>query len=169
LARKVRLEVVILLSKVGRGGSGRQVFGGRAEGREGESIGAWLTAYPSRIPEPEKFALEERVLLLRGPEGIGIEVALGCLPFEEQAIRSAVEMELKPGARVKICRPEDLIVLKAFADRPQDWLDVKGVPIRQKERPLDWAHIRKDLKVLVRAKESPELVGKLEAMRREVD
>jgi hypothetical protein len=46
---------------------------------------------------------------------------------------------------------------------------VKGVLIRQKERPLDWAHIRKDLKVLVRAKESPELVDKLEAMRREVD
>ena len=132
-------------------------------------VGAWLTAYPSRIPEPEKFALEERVLLLRGPEGIGIDVALGCLPFEEQAIRSAVEMELKPGARVKICRPEDLIVMKAFADRPQDWLDVKGVLIRQKERPLDWAHIRKDLKVLVRAKESPELVDKLEAMSREVD
>jgi hypothetical protein len=59
--------------------------------------------------------------------------------------------------------------MKAFADRPQDWLDVKGVLIRQKERPLDWAHIRKDLKVLVRAKESPELVDKLEAMRREVD
>jgi hypothetical protein len=46
---------------------------------------------------------------------------------------------------------------------------VKGVLIRQKERPLDWAHIRKDLKVLARAKESPELVGKLKAKRKEVD
>jgi len=136
-------------------------------GREEELIEAWLTAYPSRIPDPQKFALENRVLLLRGPEGIGIDVALGCLPFEEQAIRSAVEVEMEPGARVKICRPEDLIVMKAFADRPQDWLDVKGILIRQKEKPLDWGHIRKHLKVLAKAKESPELVDKLEAMRKD--
>jgi len=76
-------------------------------------------------------------------------------------------VEMEPGARVKICRPEDLIVMKAFADRPQDWLDVKGILIRQKERPLDWGHIRKHLKVLAKAKESPELVDKLEAMRKD--
>lgn len=134
-------------------------------GREEELIEAWLTAYPSRIPDPKKFALDNRVLLLRGPEGIGIDVALGCLPFEEQAIRNAVEVELEPGARVKLCRPEDLIVMKAFADRPQDWLDVRGILIRQKERPLDWGHIRKHLKVLAKAKENPVLVDKLEGMR----
>lgn len=29
------------------------------------------------------------------------------------------------------CSAEDLVVLKAFAARPQDWLDVEGVIVRQ--------------------------------------
>ena len=45
-------------------------------GREEELIEAWLTAYPSRIPDPKKFALDNRVLLLRGPEGIGWFIGL---------------------------------------------------------------------------------------------
>lgn len=75
-------------------------------GREEEIVEAWLKSFSSRIPEPRKFALENRVLLLRGPEGIGIDVALGCLPFEEQAIQNAADVELEPGATLKVCRPE---------------------------------------------------------------
>lgn len=138
-------------------------------GREEEFVDAWLEKFASRIPQGRKFALENRVLLLRGPEGIGVDVALGCLPFEEQAIRRAVEVELEPGARVRVCRPEDLVVMKAFADRPQDWLDVRGILIRQKSRPLDWAHIRRQLKPLARAKEKPELVERLESLRKELE
>jgi hypothetical protein len=137
-------------------------------GREEELVDAWLEKFPSRIPGARTFALENRVLLLRGPEGIGVDVALGCLPFEEQAIRGAVEVELEPGAKVWICRPEDLVVMKAFADRPQDWLDLRGILIRQKSRPLDWTHIRRQLKPLAQAKEKPELVQKLEELRKEL-
>ena len=138
-------------------------------GREEEFLDAWLEKFASRIPQGREFALENRVLLLRGPEGIGVDVALGCLPFEEQAIRRAVEVELEPGARVRVCRPEDLVVMKAFADRPQDWLDVRGILIRQKNRPLDWSHIRRQLKPLARAKEKPELVERLESLRKELE
>ena len=52
-------------------------------GREEEFVDGWLAEFPSRIPDAKSFALENRVLLLRGSEGIGIDVALGCLPFEE--------------------------------------------------------------------------------------
>lgn len=138
-------------------------------GREEEFVDGWLAEFPSRIPDAKSFALENRVLLLRGSEGIGIDVALGCLPFEEQAIRSAVDVELEPGARVRICRPEDLLVMKAFADRGQDWLDIRGILIRQRDQPLDWAHIRKQLKPLVQAKAKPELLEQLERVRREVE
>jgi hypothetical protein len=137
-------------------------------GREEKFVDAWLEKFPSRIPEARKFALENRVLLLRGPEGIGVDVALGCLPFEEQAIRKSVEVELEPGAKIRICRPEDLVVMKAFADRPQDWLDLRGILLRQKNRPLDWAHIRRHLQPLVQAKEKPELMGKLEDLQEEL-
>lgn len=51
------------------------------------------------------FALRNRVLLLRSSEGIGIDIALGALPFEEKAIERAVLIEMEPGAAVKLCSP----------------------------------------------------------------
>jgi hypothetical protein len=35
------------------------------------------------------------------------------------------------GAGIRTCSAEDLIVYKAFADRPRDWVDVKGILLRQ--------------------------------------
>jgi hypothetical protein len=57
-----------------------------------------------------------------------------------------------------------LIVFKAFADRPKDWLDVEEVLIRQSSA-LDWAYIRTELAPLAELKESPELVDALERLR----
>lgn len=39
---------------------------------------------------------------------------------------------------------EDLIVLKAFADRPKDWLDIEGILIGQAAQ-LDWPYVRAQL------------------------
>lgn len=41
-------------------------------------------------------------------------------------------------------RAEDLLVLKAFADRPKDWVDVDGIIVRQTGR-IDWAYVRDQL------------------------
>jgi hypothetical protein len=35
---------------------------------------------------------------------------------------------------IRTCSAEDLIVYKAFADRPRDWIDVEGVLLRQQGR-----------------------------------
>lgn len=65
---------------------------------------------------------------------------------------------------MRTCSAEDLIVLKAFADRPKDWVDVEGVLIRQ-STGLDWDYIRHHLTQLAELKEAPELVGRLERLR----
>jgi hypothetical protein len=43
-------------------------------------------------------------------------------------------------------------VLKAFADRPQDWLDIEGIIVRQ-GRALDRAHVVDELLPLLEMKE----------------
>ncbi|MCX6935603.1 MAG: nucleotidyltransferase [Verrucomicrobia bacterium] len=137
-------------------------------GREEEFIDAWLEKFSARIPNVKEFALENRVLLLRSLEGIGIDIALGCLPYEDEAIGRAVDVEFDQGVKIKICTPEDLLIMKSFADRPQDWIDIRGILIRQNPRSLDWSYIRRHLKVLLDAKESPELMTKLEKLRDEL-
>lgn len=71
----------------------------------------------SRIPDALDFALRSRVLLLRHEgSGIPIDVSLGALPFEENAVRRAVPTDVG-GLRVPLPVPEDLLVMKALAHR----------------------------------------------------
>ena len=137
-------------------------------GGEESFVDAWLGAYEARVAHPREFALRNRVLLLRSSEGIGIDIALGALPFETEAVKRARLIELEPGAPLRLCSAEDLIVMKAFADRPLDWNDIRGVIVRQGTKNLDWNYVRNHLAPLCDLKEKPEIVDRLDALRREV-
>ncbi len=136
-------------------------------GREESYIDALLERYQGRRPDAREFALANRVLLLQAGNGTGIDIALGALPFEQSAVqRSGYEVFAAGGASLRICTPEDLIVMKAFASREQDWRDVRMTIVRQGPETLDWDYIRGHLRPLAAAKEAPEIVDQLEALRR---
>jgi hypothetical protein len=59
-------------------------------------------------------------------------------------------------------------VLKAFAARPKDWLDVEGIIIRQAGK-LDWAYIHRQLQPLAELKEEPEIMDELQRWRVECE
>lgn len=136
-------------------------------GREAEFIDALLAAFPGRRPDVREFALQYRVVLLRSEDGVGIDVSLAALPFEAELIARATDFEFLPGNPIRTCSAEDLVVLKAFADRPQDWVDVRGILIRQ-GRALDRDAIRARLAPLVELKEEPEIARRLEALFGEI-
>jgi hypothetical protein len=56
-----------------------------------------------------------------------------------------------------------LIVLKAFADRPKDWMDIEGIMIRQGTN-LDRSQIIERLLPLCEAKQSNSILQNLEKM-----
>jgi hypothetical protein len=118
-----------------------------------------------RIPRAREFARERRVLLLETKGGVGIDIALGAFPFEEEAIRRGQEVALLPGRVLRLCTAEDLIVFKAFAARPQDWRDVEMTIVRQGDDALDWRYVHQQLRPLLELKEEPELFEKLEDLR----
>jgi hypothetical protein len=138
-------------------------FGGEAAYTE-----ALLGAFQSRIPDAVAFAAQYRVLLLRTDDGYGLDIALGAMPFEQHAIERSSKVELVPGAVLRTCSAEDLIVHKAFAARPQDWVDVEGVILKQRGR-LDWKQIWSELADLAELKESPELLDELERIARRAE
>ena len=107
-------------------------FGGESAYTE-----ALLQVFESRISDPAAFAALNRVLLLRTSDGFGIDVALGAMPFEASAIERSSKAELVPGATLRTCSAEDLVVHKAFAARPQDWVDIEGVILKQRGQ-LNW-------------------------------
>ena len=81
-------------------------------------------------------------------------------------INRTSKREYLPKISLRICSAEDLIVLKAFADRNKDWSDIESVLIKQ--RKLDWKYINQQLAPLVELKEEPEILTKLEKLRKEI-
>ena len=138
-------------------------------GGEKVFVDEWLTHYEPRMQGAREFALLNRVLLLRSSEGLGIDIALGALPFEESAVHRAHKIEMESGARVKLCTAEDLIVMKAFADRALDWNDIRGILVRQGSANLDWSYIFHHLKPLCEVKEAPHIPTRLRALRTELE
>ena len=134
-------------------------------GREDLFIDILTAEFPSRIADAALFARRIRVLLLQTASGVGIDISLGALPFEESVVSRATTFSFGPGLDVRTCSAEDLVVLKLFAARPLDIHDVEGVAIRQNQ-VLDWGYIEEQLRPLAEIKEEPAILATLARLRR---
>lgn len=70
-------------------------------------------------------------------------------------IARSTPFDVAPGVVLVTCSAEDLIVLKAFANRMQDWLDIEGVIVRQGSI-LDRSLVLDELGPLLELKEDPQ-------------
>ena len=100
---------------------------------------------------------------MEAPDQIALDISLGALPYEARVVERASPFEVEPGVTVTTCSAEDLLVLKAFAGRVQDWLDVEGIIVRQgsnvnRELVLD------ELRPLLDLKEDEEAEPRLVAL-----
>jgi len=136
-------------------------------GGEDPFVSTLLERFEPRIADARSFARVNRVLLLRAQSGVGLDIALGGLPFEETAVDRASLFTFPPDVPLQTCSAEDLIVLKAFADRPKDWVDVEGIIIRQ-SGTLDWAYVLTHLSPLVELKGAPAILEQLDRRRVEL-
>jgi predicted nucleotidyltransferase len=128
-----------------------------------------LTQFVPRIPDARAFAQQNRVVLLRTRSGVSLDVSCGAFGFEESVISRARKVQIRPGVRLRLCTAEDLIVYKAFAGRPIDWMDVESIIAKQHRKKLDWRYIHAQLKPLAELKEDPQIVPKLDELRRIVE
>ncbi|HXH71102.1 MAG TPA: nucleotidyl transferase AbiEii/AbiGii toxin family protein [Pyrinomonadaceae bacterium] len=131
-------------------------------GSEESYIETLLETYTGRLPDAAQFALRNRVLLLQSENGVEFDISLGAFPFEESAVERSTFQEYLPDVFLRICSAEDLIVLKAFADRMRDWADIESVIVRQQK--LDWHYIIEQLAPLVELKYAPEIIAKLQKL-----
>lgn len=130
-------------------------------GGEEYFIDALLEKFPARIDDARSFAIASRVLLLKNKEGVGIDIALAGFPFEEECISRARPFEFLPDCTLLCASPEDIIILKVFADRLKDREDVKSILIRQKGA-LDFSYILARVKPLCDLKEDPDIMQRFE-------
>jgi hypothetical protein len=120
--------------------------------------------YSGRISDAQDFARRNRVLLLQSPSGVPIDIALAALPFEEGMVERSSFFEFEAGCALRTCSAEDLIILKLFAFRPRDILDVETIVNRQRA-VLDWPYIAENLQPLAEVKDQPEIMVTLQKLR----
>ena len=108
-----------------------------------------------RIADAEKFAARNRVLLLRHEASdINIDISLGILPFEIEAVERSVVYQVGP-LNIRLPTPEDLIIFKAVAHRPKDLLDIQAIIVSHPS--LDRERIKYWVGEFVKVLEMPEL------------
>lgn len=108
-----------------------------------------------RITDVEVFARRHRVVLLRHEEsGINVDISLGMLPFEVEAVERSLIHHVGSLA-IRLPTPEDLIIFKAVAHRPKDLLDIQA--IIESHPNLDRERIRCWVREFAQALDMPEL------------
>lgn len=108
------------------------------------------------------FARRSRVLLLHHePSAIDADVSFGSLPFEEETIETAEVVEIS-GIQLPLPRPENLIIMKAVANRPQDLADIATLVDAYPE--LDRKKVRSWVREFSSILEMPEIFDHVDAL-----
>ncbi len=132
-------------------------------GAEADVVDALLAAYSGRIPDAREFALQRRVLLVESGSNVPIDVSLGAIPFEERVVERSSTWDIGGSEPLVTCSAEDLVVLKTFAGRGKDWVDVEGVVARQADR-LETSLVLRELRPLLELKEDEQALVRLRAI-----
>ena len=179
-------SIVSLQELLKRGGVASAVIGGVAVGVWGEprvtrdvDIKVLLTRDDARrlmemlegryvplLPDPFEALNRTGILFVRDEAGTRIDLLLSDTTFDRAAVERAVPVELEPGVRAQVCRPEDLIVYKLISTRPRDHEDAASVVLRQGEA-LDHAYVLDWLGQFEQALDDSTLVTEFQSLRRE--
>jgi hypothetical protein len=108
------------------------------------------------------FARETRMLLLQHDiSGIPLDISMGTLEFEQEMIDRALPIRVGR-LTIPVATPEDLIILKAIAQRPQDLTDIATILDSQKD--IDLARIHRLVASFALTLERPEISAELERL-----
>ncbi len=123
------------------------------------SAGARFGLTP-RISDALDFARKSRVFLLHHqPTGIHVDIALAGLPFEEEAIQQ-VKLRRIGKLILPLPTPENLIIMKAIAHRPQDMADISA--LANANPRLDQRRIHRWVDEFSRALDMPDILSDLD-------
>jgi Nucleotidyl transferase of unknown function (DUF2204) len=120
-----------------------------------------------RISDPHSFVHQTYVLPIYSSNGIEVDIILGFLPYEEQAIALSIPVEHQ-GVSFSVCSAEDLIIQKAISEREKDWEDINGILKRQGEK-LNQEYIRRWLSLFAETLDKPQLLSRYDGLVKKIN
>ncbi|MFM8532427.1 MAG: nucleotidyltransferase [Acidimicrobiia bacterium] len=120
----------------------------------------------ARIDDPIGFAEANHVVLLRHQSSnVDVDLSIAWLPFEREAIDSAQPVTIAD-LQIPVARPEDLIVYKAVAFRPQDQQDIERLLALYRD-DIDLNRVRGLVRQFAEALEDPERLNEFDRLIRQ--
>jgi hypothetical protein len=120
-----------------------------------------------RVRDAEAFATARQVFLgVHRPSGIDVDVNLAWLPFEVEALEHSRTIDYA-GVCIRIPRPDDLLIYKLVASRPQDVADAEGLLLLH-GKTMNLRRVRRILTEFANALEDEERLNTLERLIRRV-
>ena len=115
------------------------------------------------VDSPAAFIAETRVLPAETSSGVRVDLLFGMLPFE-RAIDRARDV-LLAGKRVRVCTPEDLILMKIVSDRERDVADARAI-VQRRLRELDRNYLEPRISELSSLLDRPDILARWEEWTR---
>jgi len=106
------------------------------------------------------------LLVRHQPTNFPLDISLGLIEFEERLIERASPIKIGR-LNIPVATTEDLIILKAMADRPQDIADIDHLLTANPH--VHRLYIRRVLKEFSRILERPEMHVQFEALLKRHD
>lgn len=117
-----------------------------------------------RIDHALAFARRSRVFLMHHkPSGIDVDISLAGLLFEEESI-AQVRWTKVGKLSLPLPTPENLIIMKAIAHRPQDMADITALVDANPK--VNLRRIRRWVKEFSTALDAPDILNDLETLLR---
>lgn len=135
---------------------------------EGVDLGALVRSLAlhdirPRVDDAVAFARRSQVLLLEHTtSGVEIDLSLAWLSFEHEALGAPVTVRFA-GVDAPAARPEDLIIYKLFAARPQDVKDAEALLLMHRRR-IDLSRVRAVLDHLGEMADEPMLSRRVDEL-----
>jgi hypothetical protein len=120
--------------------------------------------YPSLLPDPAEALRKQAILFVQDSAGTRLDLLLADTPYDVQAIQRGRSVEVQPGATIRVCSPEDLIIYKMVSTRLRDHEDAASV-IRRQGDALDDDYVLQWLKQFEQALDDSMLVAEYTQLR----
>lgn len=136
-------------------------------GGEVEFLETIQATFSPREPGEFEFALRNRVYRGFASNEVPIDIGLAAFPYEEQIITRSQSYRFDSGHSLRVCDLHDLIVMKAFAGREQDWADLQYLVAWQRNS-IDWDRVEQPLEELCGLAENFDSVPRLAELRHRI-
>ncbi len=108
------------------------------------------------------FARTSHVLLMtHQPSSIDADIVFGTLPFEKEAVMRAVQTRIA-GTLIPLVTAEDLVIMKAVANRAHDLRDIES--LLDANDDIDLRRVRRWVKHFSAVLETPEILDDLQTL-----